>query len=291
MYERTFADTPRGLIGIYKITNICTNKVYIGQSIDIRRRWTSHINILNNTNNNTIEKESALHQSMLKYGIDNFTFEVVELCSIDELNSKEQYWIKEYNSYLNGYNETIGGDAVRVYPEYVDQVINWLMNSNKTYEEIAELTGASVQSIGKINRGISFKKEELDYPLRSWTHPVIQYDAQGVELNRFLSIKDAAKFTGITDTNIRSVCTNYEKGQKLAGGFQWRYIEDEGKQLNRQSLNKKRVGKFTKNGEKIAEYDSAAEAARQEGVVRDHVSRVCRGERKTLHGFIWKYID
>lgn len=94
------------------------------------------------------------------------------------------------------------------------------MNSNKTYEEIAELTGASVQSIGKINRGISFKKEELDYPLRSWTHPVIQYDAQGVELNRFSSIKDAAKFTGITDTNIRSVCTNYEKGQKLAGGFQ-----------------------------------------------------------------------
>ena len=38
MYERLFADTPRGLIGIYKITNTCTNKVYIGQSIDIRRR-------------------------------------------------------------------------------------------------------------------------------------------------------------------------------------------------------------------------------------------------------------
>lgn len=38
MYERLFNDIPRGLIGIYKITNTITQKVYIGQSVDIRRR-------------------------------------------------------------------------------------------------------------------------------------------------------------------------------------------------------------------------------------------------------------
>ena len=61
MYERLFTNTPRGVTGIYKITNKITNKVYIGQSVDIRRRWISHINILNNTNNNVVEKSSALH--------------------------------------------------------------------------------------------------------------------------------------------------------------------------------------------------------------------------------------
>ena len=104
MYERLFNNIPRGLIGIYKITNTITQKVYIGQSIDIRRRWTSHINILHDTNNNIAEKQSALHQSMLKYGIDSFTFEIVELCSRDQLNEREQYWIQYYNSYLKGWN-------------------------------------------------------------------------------------------------------------------------------------------------------------------------------------------
>lgn len=291
MYKRLFKEVPKGLVGIYKITNKITNKVYIGQSVDIRRRWNSHINVLNDTNKNEEEKSTALHQSMLKYGVDNFDFEIVELCAQSELNEKEQYWIKQYNSYLKGYNETIGGEAFQFRPEYVDEVIDLLQHTNKTYQEISEITGTSIQSIGNINRGLSFKDDSLNYPLRSWTHAVIQYSSQGVEINRFSSIAEASNATGITDTNIRSVCTHYLQGQKMAGGFQWRYIEDEGKDLNRPVLNKKRVGKFTKTGEQIAVYESAADAARAEGVLRDHISRVCRGERKTLYGFIWKYLD
>jgi hypothetical protein len=50
---------------------------------------------------------------MRKYGIDNFLFEVVEECSLEELNNREKYWIKYYDSHnpLNGYNLTDGGNT------------------------------------------------------------------------------------------------------------------------------------------------------------------------------------
>jgi hypothetical protein len=67
---------------------------------------------------------------------------------------------------LKGYNETIGGEAFQLRPEYVDQVIDLLQHTDKTYQEIAEITNTSIQSVGNINRGLSFKDNSLSYPLR-----------------------------------------------------------------------------------------------------------------------------
>lgn len=51
----------------------------------------------------------------------------------------------------------------------------------------------------------------------------------------------------------------------------------------------KAVLQYTKNGEFIAEYESAKKAQIITGVDKDHISCVCRGERKSAGGFIWKY--
>ena len=228
---------------------------------------------------------------MLKYGIDNFSFEIIEKCSQKELNEKEIYWISFFDSYRKGYNETTGGESFQTKPDYVDIVVDMLMNSNKTYKEISVETGTSVQSIGNINRGISFYNESLNYPLRPETKIVIQYSKEGVEIARFSSRKEAEAQTGISEGNIKHACLEYKDKQSTAGGFQWRYIENEGDMLHQKPKNKKRVGKFSKDDVLIKEFESAADAAREEGVLRDHISRVCRGERKTLYGFKWKYLD
>ena len=68
---------------------------------------------------------------------------------------------------MKGYNETIGGEAFQFRPEYVDKVIDLLQHTDKTYQEIAEITNTSTQSIGNINRGLSFKDDSLNYPLRA----------------------------------------------------------------------------------------------------------------------------
>lgn len=95
--------------GIYKITNTITKKIYIGQSIDIYRRWWEHKARYQNQDNNCYDK--PLYRSMRKYGIDNFCFEIIEECMPDELNSKEIFYMQYYNTITpNGYNVAFGTD-------------------------------------------------------------------------------------------------------------------------------------------------------------------------------------
>lgn len=75
--------------GIYKITNCVNNKIYIGQARNISRRIYEHIR-------STISKQKSdynypLHRAFRKYGLDNFDIEVLERCSAEDLDQREQY--------------------------------------------------------------------------------------------------------------------------------------------------------------------------------------------------------
>jgi group I intron endonuclease len=93
---------------VYKITNTLNGKLYIGITIrPLQTRWKQHI-----TQSRT--SEYPLHKSMRKYGIDQFTIEVIEMC-IDHttLLQRERYWIECYNTMIpNGYNITAGGEGI-----------------------------------------------------------------------------------------------------------------------------------------------------------------------------------
>lgn len=94
------------MIGIYKITNKINNHSYIGLSTHIEDRWEYH----KNSYNWNREKSKTLYKAIQKYGIDNFTFEILEECRIEELSDKEKYYIEKYNTYNDGYNMTTGGE-------------------------------------------------------------------------------------------------------------------------------------------------------------------------------------
>lgn len=88
---------------IYKITNIQNNKVYIGQTIrPVEQRFHRHIN---DALNNILDTHFA--RAIRKYGKENFVIEIIDTATTqDELNQKEQYWIRFYDSVNKGYNET-----------------------------------------------------------------------------------------------------------------------------------------------------------------------------------------
>jgi len=86
------------MTGIYKITNP-NGKIYIGQSIDIERRWYRHKHDYINDNRNT-----HLYNSFKKYGLDEHTFEVIEECDETQLNKRERYYQEKYNSIEEGLN-------------------------------------------------------------------------------------------------------------------------------------------------------------------------------------------
>lgn len=100
--------------GIYKITNKINGNSYIGMSIDIERRWQVHRNRFKDQNSR--EYNYVLYKAFRKYGLENFTFTILELCSSNLLEEREIYWIEYYNTYHGGYNSTPGGNCAPVMP-------------------------------------------------------------------------------------------------------------------------------------------------------------------------------
>lgn len=88
------------MTGIYKITNLKNNKVYIGSSTDIQRRWWKHQSELRLGRHPSYKLQTAYN----KFGVESFSYSVLEECSEDVLLSREIYWIEQYDSIKNGYN-------------------------------------------------------------------------------------------------------------------------------------------------------------------------------------------
>lgn len=121
------------MIGIYKITNNANNKVYIGQSVNIDKRVATH-----KRNIEKDEIDTKFYRTLRKHGWENFSVEVIEECEIVELDGREKYWIKYYNSYKNGYNSTEGGDFnPSHYPELVEKRTQTLLNNPEVNKKLS----------------------------------------------------------------------------------------------------------------------------------------------------------
>lgn len=117
------------MIGIYKFTNKINNKRYIGKSIDIEKRRKTH-------ERNSVNCDGYFYNAIRKYGLDNFDFSIIEECSKEELNEKEKYWIKYYNSNNSeyGYNITSGGDGLNDVEAW-NKGISWNEETKKKLSE------------------------------------------------------------------------------------------------------------------------------------------------------------
>ena len=81
--------------GVYKITNSVTSEFYIGSSNDIKHRWGQHRSI-----STWVRKPGVkLYQAFIKYGLNNFTFEILEETA--DLKEREQYWIEQLQPIYN----------------------------------------------------------------------------------------------------------------------------------------------------------------------------------------------
>lgn len=159
--------------GIYKITNKTNNKVYIGESLNIERRWEEHIEDLNNNKHHSYK----LQNDWNTYGQDNFKFEIVK-----EINTStavihyilivlEHKYMKEFNSITNGYNventlkemldgkkAILGNKINKMNINILKNVINNMNKNNGVYISQKEqlYTGEEFLQIAK---NIEFKDE------------------------------------------------------------------------------------------------------------------------------------
>ena len=110
-YQKPLAELRKRLLpngdisGIYKITRLKTNEIYIGQTTSIDKRWQEHVKSALGVG--TLAS-SQLHRVMAADGCENFTFEVLEETPKEKLRERESYYIEFYDSKNYGLNSVRG---------------------------------------------------------------------------------------------------------------------------------------------------------------------------------------
>ena len=132
------------ICGIYYIKNLINGKYYIGQSQDIYKRWARERMYLRS--DKTAWNEH-LQNAWRKYGEDNFEFSIIEECDIEKLDEREIFWIEKFDSFNNGYNNTIGGNGIR-------RIIPW--NKGMVMSEEYK------QSLSDAHKGYKHTKEQKE---------------------------------------------------------------------------------------------------------------------------------
>ena len=180
---------------IYLITNKLTNKKYVGQtSRSLLTRWREHC----------YQHECIIDKAIDKYGENNFTIEVIDTAdTLDQLNDKEIYWIKYYNSKLpNGYNVSDGGSGISVKKDE-----QWK------------------RRIGDSNRGN--KRPDLsNYNKKTKSKSVVQLSLNDEIIQIWESIR-AIENAGIGNHSLIAKICNGDPRRHTAYGYKWKYYESE----------------------------------------------------------------
>ena len=206
---------------IYKITNMVNGKIYIGKTqYSIEHRFREHIR----ASRNERSEKRPLYDAMNKYGIENFSIELVEETNNPE--EREKYWINYYRSYVgfsdcNGYNATLGGDG----KAYADkEAIIQLYHQGKNQREISEILGYDGKTIrlALYEKGVTHEEIIRNSQIKQ-KKPVLMLDKNTLEeIRRFDSITEAMKFLGKPPQtgHIGDVC-NGKRG--TAYGYKWKW--------------------------------------------------------------------
>lgn len=179
--------------GIYCIKNNVTNKVYIGKAKSLSSRKSSHKWALRNNKHVNV----YLQHSWNKYGEDSFCFIIIEYCSVEELSTKEQYWVNFYNATNS------------------DHGYNLMVVGRQTYEHSSETKE-------KMRRAHLGKKKSYEHckNLRNKSKPVLQFDKNGNFIQEWKGASFIKEELGFNPGHISSVCNGYRKS---SNGFIWKY--------------------------------------------------------------------
>lgn len=253
------------MASIYCFTNRINGKQYIGSTIsDPQHRFNQHLYNVNHAN----EKSSyPLYAAIRKYGIDNFSFEVLLSidCSENEIRQIEHDYIVKYNTVVpNGYNQT-------------DNTEHPLMTA-EIIAKVSETKRNNAKCVGM------FTEDETTL------------------IKKFRSVMDCSEETNLDPKKI-SACCRGERHQVEGYCFHWLDENDEPiyqkptgykgatgtTQIQSRSKQVARID--PKTGEVLQIYSTIALAARETGCDSSCISKVCRGLRNQTKGYYWAYVN
>lgn len=245
-------------IGIYMIRNLSNNKVYIGQSTDINRRWNDHKMKLKNN----IHYNEHLQKSYNKYGEKFFQYSILCETSKENLNELESYYIQKYQSDNSkyGYNQTLGGDCNIIFTKETIKK----MRSSHEYEFVQ----------------------------------ILQYSLDKNLVARFNSLSEASRSINGTPSGVRNCANKFSLNigkSKTYKGYIWIYEYDKDKleQIDIDDYLSPQtsfpVNKYEyPSGKFICSYKSVLDAANDNNISIDVISMCVREVQKQSKGFTYR---
>ena len=147
------------ITGIYTITNIINNKIYVGKSKNIKYRFTEHLKCLENNKHHNIYLQNAFN----KYGKEAFKLEILEECDITFIFSQENYWC----NLLNTHNRSFGYNIRPTNP----------YNNCKISKESKIKMSVNKHFNAKV-RGYYYTKETVEKACIKRRKAILQYDLE-----------------------------------------------------------------------------------------------------------------
>lgn len=232
---------------IYKYENIINGKVYIGQTVDLTSRMSSH-------KNKSTYVRNKFYNAVRKYGWANFNYSVIAKVESDSLESVtdlldklEIEYISQYDSYYHGYNSTLGGHSKRGYKlsDEFSKMCKRRTYSNETRRKmsiaahnrkVSDSTREKCRQNALKRNFAQFRELTTDKRnaaiRKSKAKPVNQLDTNGNLINTFETVRDAAHFVwsnlakDLKYDSIENAIINHCKGKSkniIYYGFIWQY--------------------------------------------------------------------
>lgn len=246
---------------IYKISTTKSNKVYIGQtSRSVKPRFKEHIEEASKS-----KHSKGLYAAIQKYGIDSFSIDILEECAKEDLDDKERFWIKEYDSFHNGYNLTAGGQG-RIPNASDEEIIDYYLQNkeNKTITQIAQDLHVGFNRVRDLLSDYGLR-EKRDYSL---------IDKEEIEA----MVSD--HYNGLT---IGALSKKYHRDAKvIKKAFEKNNIETI---VCSSDIKKKPIVQLSLKGKYIRTWESGYAARKYFN--NKHITEVANGKRKTAAGFKW----
>ena len=245
------------MIGIYKITSP-SGKVYIGQSVDIEKRFSRYINMYSGIINQT-----RLYNSLKKYGPKNHKFEIIEECNENLLNEREIFWINFHNSTLLGLNIRCGGEGggklsndTKIKISRIHKGLKKPKNQ-KFREQISQkLRGRKIYWIDKIitkerNEKIkesnkhhykkgSIRNKKISNKLDKYKKKIIQYNLENQIIKEHQSINSASNDVFGNNRGVAKISNNLNGLSKTCGGFIFKFKVQENQLIPKYRISGKK---------------------------------------------------
>jgi group I intron endonuclease len=256
---------------IYTITNTVNGKKYVGQAVDYKNRWRSHrSNLKKGTHGN-----KYLQNSYNKYGAEAFEYRVIAVVDIELLDESEITFIKQFDSYNNGYNLTLGGGGTRGYTFSLET----LEKGQATYTK-ERRKALSERIMGAKNHNAKLTDEQR-----------IEIYKDDVNPSSFWAKKLGVTVQAINGVRAGRYSKHLTKPLNDEGYFHpmhLRYMHGKAKETK----GKRRIAQLDLYTGKIIKIWDSLKHAQNEGKFDPRcIAQCCKGTQKIHRGFNWKYYE